>query len=136
MYVQTTAVLLETATAMLATGAPFHGAKIALYTNDIYPVRTLALSDFTITDFGGLTNLQAITWGAPFLNGNQQGEVLGGLVNWLTTSTTGLPVTAYGYVITDSTGAVLQLAERFATPITFNASGNSYGIIPRLVWDT
>lgn len=136
MYVETTQTLLAQAEQDVATAGAFHGAQIALFTNSLFPQRTNVLTDFTISDFGGLTNLQAITWGTPFLNGNQQAETLGGLITWLTTALTGLPVTAYGYVIVDSTSAILLLAEAFATPVTFAASGNSFSLVPRLVYDT
>jgi hypothetical protein len=136
MYVLTQATLLAEAILEIAAGGPFHTPKMALYTSDVYPNKTSQLSDFVITDFGGLTNLQAIVWGAPWVNDNGQAEILGALLNWLTTSITGLPVTAYGYVMTDSTGAVLLLAERFAVPLVFGRSGQSEGVLPRLVFDT
>ena len=134
MYIQNIYTLLAQAAIDIAVAGPYHGAKIALFTNNQNPSRSDVLSSYTVADFGGLTNEQSITWGTPFLNGNQQAEVLGGLMSWLTTSTTGLPVTAYGYVIVDTTGAILLLAEKFATPVTFGASGNSFSLIPRLVY--
>lgn len=136
MYVLAQATLLAEAVLEIAVGGPFHTPKIALYTNDLYPSRGSVLADFTITDFGGLTNLQSVVWGAPFINDLQQAEVLAALLNWLTTATTSLPVTVYGYVMTDTAGAVLLLAERFATPIVYNRSGQSEGLIPRLVFNT
>jgi hypothetical protein len=128
--------LLAQATLEIGMGGPYNGVKICLFTNNIYPTRTNVLSDFTIANFGGLTNLQSITWGTPFLNQNQQAEVRGTLVNWLTTASTGLPITAYGYCITDTAGAVLIMAEGFAVPFTFSTTGADLAIIPRLVYDT
>jgi hypothetical protein len=136
VYVQTIFTLLAQALQQTATPGKYFGAQIALFTNNLYPTRTNLLSDFTIADFGGLTNLQALVWAAPFLNSNQQAEVLGALITWLTTSSTGLPVTVYGYLIVDSAGTDLLLAERFANPVAFNASGVSFSLIPRLVYDT
>lgn len=136
MYVLTQTTMLAEAVLEIAVAGPFHTPKAALYTNDFYPARGTVLADLDIADFGGLTNLQAVVWGAPFINDLQQAEVLAALLNWLTTSTALLPVTAYGYALTDTAGAVLLLAERFATPIVFNRTGQSEGLIPRLVFDT
>jgi len=136
MYVLSAATLLAQAVQDLDTGGPFDTNKIALYTNDVYPNRNSAVADFEIGNFGGLTNLKSIVWGAPFVNTLQQAEAMAALLNWLTTATTDLPATAYGYIITDTAGTGYVLGERFATPVTFNVSGQNLGLIPRLVWDT
>lgn len=136
MYVQNLTTLLNTIAEIIAMSAQFNGAKIALYTNDIYPSRTNVVGDFTIADFGGLTNQKAITWGTQFANAQQQAEVLGGLLTWLTTASTGLPQTAYGYVILKSDASDWLLAERFATPFQYTASGQQLSIVPRMVYDT
>lgn len=136
MYVLSQGTLLAEATVEIATGGPFKTVKMALYTNDVYPAKTSILTDFTITDFGGLTNLQAIVWGAPWINDNGQAEVLGALLNWLTVTAPDPAVTAYGYVIANTAGDTLIMAERFAVPLTFGRAGQSEGVIPRLVFDT
>lgn len=136
MYVLTVATLLAQAAIDLATGGPIHLPNIALFFNNLYPSRTNVLADYTITDVGGFTNIQAVTFGTPFLNGNQQAEALGGLITWLTTALTDLPATAYGIVLLNTDSSAVILAERFATPVSFNAIGNSFSLIPRLVYDT
>lgn len=136
MYVLTTLQLIAQALADVAVGGPFAGAKIALYTNNISPSKNRVLADFTIADWGGLTNLKALTWGAPFANDSQQAEVRAGLTTWLTLTTPVTEVIVYGYVVTDTAGAVLLMAEKFATPYTFNRAGQAFGFVPRLVYDS
>lgn len=136
MYVNVLDTLLDALAELIGVGGPYNAVKIALYTNDETPSRTSELADFTITDFGGLTNLKTVTWSTPFANAAQQAEVLGGLLTWLTTGATGLPVTVYGYVMTDTAGTALILAERFAVPFEINAAGQSRSLVPRLVLNT
>jgi hypothetical protein len=135
-YALTSATLLAEATIEIGSGGPFHTPKIALYTNDVYPSKGAILEDFTTTDFAGLTNLQAVTWGTPWVNDNGQAELLGARVDWLTTEAPVDTITAYGYVLTNSAGDTLLLAERFATPLSFQRSGQQESIIPRLVFDS
>lgn len=136
MYVNNKTCLLDLLTALVGIGGQFNGAKIGLFQNDLYPVKTTLYADFTVVTFNGVTDWSTVTWGAPFLNQNTQAEVLGGLINWLTTSAPGAPVTCYGYVIENSGGTDWLLAERFATPFIFNQSGQHLGMIPRMVFDT
>lgn len=136
MYVNNKATLLANLVEQVGMGGIFNGSFIGLFQNDIFPTRNNVFADFTVVTFNGVTDWTAITWGAPFINGQTQAEVLGGLINWLTTSAPTTPVTAYGYVIVDSTKAIFQLAERFATPFIFSASGQHLGMIPRMVLDT
>jgi len=116
------------------TGGPGDGAKIGLYLNDVTPTPSSVVDDFNIDTIGGATQPKAITWAPAFINDNLQGEARGGLINWLTANDTGLPVTAFGYIIVDTTGAVLLLAERFAVPYTFNRIGQTFSLVPRVVF--
>lgn len=136
MYVQTTTNLLAQAIQAIGTGGPFNAAKIALFHTAGNVGRTKTLADFTITDFGGLTNLKSLTWGAPFINQNQQAEVMAGNTNWLTVTAVLLPITVLGYVIVNTAGDTLLLAELFPVPIVFDHAGQNFGGVPRLVWDT
>lgn len=136
MYVNSKATLLAQAIQDLAVGGPYHTPKIAVFTNDIIPGRASLYADFTVADFGGLTNKQAVTWGTPFLNSNQQAEVIAAIVSWLTTSAVGLPITAFGYVLLDNAGTDWILAERFPAPWVFNDGGPPLNFLPRLVWNT
>lgn len=136
MYVLNQTTLLDEATIEVGVGGPFEAPKIALYTNDVYPARGMAIGDFDIANFGGLTNQKAVTWGTPFLNDSQQAEVLGALINWLTTALALLPITAFGYLLLNTAGTDWLLGERFAVSITFTRIGQSEGVIPRLVFDT
>lgn len=136
MYVNSKATLLAQAVQDLASGGPYHLPKIALFTNDFLPGRAAVFGDFTIADFGGLTNVQDVIFGAPFLNPNQQAEALAAMLSWLTVSSALLPITAYGYVILNTAGSNWVLAERFPTPWVFNAGGPPLNFIPRLIWNT
>jgi hypothetical protein len=136
VYVQKISTLVATVTRVLAASGPFNGALIALFQNDIYPVRTNVFGDFTYGAIGGIAATQAITWGTPFVNGNQQAQVQGGLIDFLTTTNPTDPITAYGYVIFNAVPDDWILAERFAVPFTFTAAGQYLGIVPRLIYDT
>lgn len=136
MYVQTVVTLLAQAVAAVGTGGAFNAAKVALFKAPGLPGRTKTLADFDIVDFGGLTNLKSLVWGSPFVNANQQAEIQAGLTSWLTTGITGLPVTIAGYLITNTAGDTLLLAELFPTPVTFDRSGQNLSGVPRLVFDT
>jgi hypothetical protein len=136
MYVQNQTTLLSTLAYLIGVGGPFNGINIALFTNNIYPTRNKVFADYTYGTFGGITALQSIIWGTPFLNGNSQAEVLGGLINFLTTSAPSSPVTAYGYLFVNAGATDWLLAEAFATPVVFSLAGQYLGIVPRMVYDT
>lgn len=136
MYVNSKATLLAQAIQDLAAGGPYHTPKVAIFTNDFNPGRNSLFADFTIADFGGLTNVKNITWGTPYINSLLQAEVLGGLLAWLTTSATLLPITGFGYVVLNTAGDDWLLAERFAQPWIFNNGGPPLNLINRLLWNT
>lgn len=136
MYINSKATLIDLLTAAVGVAGTYNGVKVALFTNDVNPNRNSEVADFDIADFGGLTNLKAVVWGVPFGNAYSQAEVMGALLNWLTTAITLLPKTVYGYIMTDTAGTVYILGERFAEPYTFEASGQNLGFVPRLVFDT
>lgn len=134
MYVQNKATLLAIINALIAEDGLYDGAKIGVFQNDVYPTVNSVIGDLTISTFNGITAYTAITWGTAFLNAQSQAEVLGQLVNFLTTSAPTLPITAYGYAIVNADNSALFLAERFATPFIFNASGQYLGIVPRVMF--
>lgn len=136
MYVLSQGSLLAEAILEIAAGGVFVAPKMALFTNNGFPSKTSILTDFVIDNFGGLTNLKSIIWGAPWINDNGQAEVLGALLSWLTVTAPDPAVTAYGYVMTNTAGDTLLLAERFALPLVFGRAGQSEGVLPRLVFDT
>lgn len=125
--------LLAMAIELIDTGNVFAGVKWALYTNDVVPANNKVLTDFTITDFAGLTNLKAVTWGAPFVNDSGQGEVRGANLNWLTVTAPTENVIAYGWVEVNTAADTLLRAERFAEPYTFNRAAQLFTMTPRLL---
>jgi len=135
MYVTKSGLLLDQAIAEIGVGGPLEAPKAALFTNDFFPVRTSVFADFTIGNFGGLTNVKNVVWGAPFINGLQQAEVWAGLLNWLTTALTLLPITAFGWVLLDTAGTDWLIAERFAESVEFTYSGQNFGMVPRAKWN-
>lgn len=136
MYVNNKNTLLDQAVVDIGVGGPYNAPKVALFTTDFTPGRSSILADFVHADFGGLTNTKPVVWGAPFLNLNQQAEVLGALVSWLTTSGVLLPINAFGYVLLNTAADDWLLAERFPAPYVFNAGGPPLSFLPRLVWNT
>lgn len=136
MYVQTVVNLLAQAVAAIGVGGAFNAAKIALYRSPALPGRRKALADFDITDIGGATNIKSIAWGAPFVNVNEQAEVQGGLVSWLTTLAPVPAISIAGYVILNTAGDTVLLAEAFPQLVTFDKLGQNFSLVPRLTFDT
>lgn len=134
--IQTVDTLLDIATMLIGTGGPYNAPKMALYRAGPAPNRTSILADFDITDFAGLTNLKTVVWGAPFVNAAQCAEVLGAMLSYLTVTAVGLPVSIGGYVIVNTAGTDLLLAEPFPAPLVFTFQGQNQGFVPRLVFDT
>jgi hypothetical protein len=93
-----------------------HGAKVSFYTSAVAAQPTTPLSAFTLS---ADTNLlaQAITWGSAYRRVNGGVALDGGtmLIQLALIANAG-PV--YGYVVTDTAGAVLLYSEAFPTPIT------------------
>jgi hypothetical protein len=133
LFITTTIQLLAEVIALLGTGAPFTGAKMALFTNAKNPSPGDVLADYTITDFAGLTNTKSVVWGTPFINDLGQAEVRGGSLNWASVTAPPDAVTAYGWVELDTTGATVLRAERFAVPYSFARAGQVLTLVPRLV---
>lgn len=134
MNIFTTAQLLAMMIYELATGGNFNLPKMALYTNDIAPAPGRPLADYTITDFAGLTNLKNVVFGTPFINDSLQAEARGALLTWTTVSLPDPAVTVYGWVEVDTAGTDVLRAERFAVPYQFTRIGQSFSLVPRLVF--
>jgi hypothetical protein len=134
LNVYTTAQLLAMLIHELDVAGMLHLPKMALFTNDVVPSPNKVVADFTITDFGGLTNLKSVVYGTPFVNDSLQAEVRGANLSWATVTLPDPAVTAYGWVEVDTTGADVIRAERFAVPFQFNRAGQVFTMTPRIVW--
>lgn len=130
MFISSKGALVSDLAAAIAVGGVYAGVKWALFTNNVNPSLNMVPGDFSIADFGGLTNLQAVTWGTVFLNDSGQAEVRGDSLSWLTTSDPLTTTIAYGWVELDTAGTHVIRAEKFAVPYTFTRAGQELTLVP------
>ena len=103
-----------------------------LFDNNHTIVETTLLGDLTEIAYGGYLDVP--------LNGATNGGIDASdrdTWNWpnatfTATSTSGLPVTAYGYYVTDNAGTTLLWAENFASPIPFAVVGDGFTLAVNL----
>jgi hypothetical protein len=117
-------VTTETLDALIATditeassshAGPLNGVKAILFTNNISPTKTTALSALTVPTYTGYAS-QTITWGAAYRDVNLNIGIDTQLLSWVMGDAL-TPTTVYGWAIVDSTGATLYAAELFASPV-------------------
>jgi len=123
----------------LATSAPLAQVtalnRVALVINPFTPEEGMALTDLTLATFDGHTALIVASGdqqvGLDPVTGDQIitiVEPLGGW-RWITTGTTNLPQTIYGYALYDSTGpGPLLGVQLLPTPIGLTAVGQQINL--------
>ena len=72
----------------------------------------------------------AVTWVAPFVNSDDQGELLSDMKTF-TQSGVGTTNTVYGYYVVDAAGTGLLWAEKFDEPFFATAVGRTLPVIAR-----
>lgn len=133
-----TTVILDRINKLLAddatTLANLMAMKLKLVKAPFVPSPTLDPSTLTIADFGGYADLSPTA-------GNQNSfidpvtglrvvelvEPAGGW-HWQTTSAANLPQTIYGWVLTDSTGAIAYASGLLPAPIPLTLSGQGFDV--------
>lgn len=108
--------------------------RCALFKNNLTPDVDSELADFTIADFSGFGEVN-ITWGAVTVNDDDNGEMTGGLVQFVhdggATSND-----IYGYLVYDIAGGANKVifCERFSdAPRSMAVEDDEIDITPRLV---
>lgn len=100
--------------------AAYVGAKLHLSSTQINPTQQNVLADFTEVVFTGYS-AQTLTWGAPFVDTDQNAYLLSSVANFLQTAITATD-TAFSWYLTDSASAVLLACGALdGAPINFGA---------------
>lgn len=105
------------------------GVKYHLYTNNVTPTLSTTLAALTEAAWGGYVALSQ-SWTNYTINGftGHAGYALAPPITFFNTS--GAPVTAYGYYVTDNANALLLAVARFdSAPITI-PDGQSWNVVP------
>ncbi len=109
---------------------PWSTGKVNLYKAAKIPNQNDVIGDYTLADYTG-SGPVAITWNAPYISLNGQLIVDAPSVQFQPTDGVA-PNTIFGYVITDSAGAVLLAAGNFATPVPLTDATMALSIYPGL----
>lgn len=103
---------------------------LRLFQNNHAPLHGDTISAFTEATFAGYAAINLGSWGGAYLSADFHGWADETLRTF--TSTGGSPVnTIYGYFITKGSSDLLW-AEVAAVPVTINAAGQVYQVLPRL----
>lgn len=102
---------------------------LKLFQNDTVPAFTDTIADYVECDFAGYVAGTPIAWGAPIINGSNQGELNGTQINF-THDGGSTGNTVYGIFVVDVGGNLLY-AERFPAPISMTTAGDTIPYVPR-----
>lgn len=106
---------------------PLSGAKLHLATAGPTPGLRSAVADFTEATYASYA-AAPITWGAPWRNPEGEGEVDGGVIQFVLAADLTPPATITHYFLTNTAGSVLLAAEQLATPAELAFQGDSISI--------
>jgi hypothetical protein len=114
-----------------AVSGILRGAVAHLFISNNTPTGDDVVTDYMEANFPGYSS-ESITWGAAYINGNDQVENDGQTITW---SCTGTPVqqTCYGVFVTDSTNTHLLYVDKFSVANVISISGNGVTYVPALV---
>ena len=105
--------------------------KIRLFANNYTPVQASVIGNFTeiaYTGYAAVTLSGAVDGG---IDANDRDTWTWPTVTFQCTSSAGLPVTAYGYYVTDSANTTVLWAERFSTAQVFTTNGDGFTVPPQ-----
>lgn len=110
--------------ALIAASAPFNGAIVHLYMNNVSPVKNQGVTQFTEATFTGYAASSALVFGTVLVDVNGVAVLQGGQKEFVASGST-IGNNIYGAYVTDSTGATLLDAWRFAdAPLVIANSGD------------
>jgi len=95
-----------------------------LFKNNHTPASTDTVSDYTEADFSGYPGSVGPTWGAPFINGDDKGEIDAAPVTY-THNGGATANTIYGVYFLDADGDLVY-ADRFGAPIVLTNNGETF----------
>lgn len=100
--------------------------RLHLFDNNFTIAENTVIGDLTEIAFTGYADVllsDAVDGG---IDSNDRDTWTWPNATFTATSSSGLPVTAYGYYVTDSAGTTLLWAENFASPYEFAAEGDGF----------
>lgn len=107
--------------------------NVDLFKNDYTPDLTSELSDFTVADYPGYSDLEAANFAFDSYDSQKRAVFLADQLTFERTST-GTAQNVYGYFVTNANGDLVW-AERFATgPYTMENSGDQIVFRPRFTF--
>lgn len=113
------------------------GVRIGLFKNDWAEDCTPLLGDFTEANFDGYARQNPGTWTGPFF-ADPVASIQASLCTFNCTGST-TPNTIYGYFAVNNSDGLLIWAEKNpAGPVTINANGQTYVVVPiwqEATWD-
>ncbi len=101
---------------------------LKLFKNDHTPAVTDSASDYTEADFSGYGGSETPSWGTPFVNGANKGQVDADPIVY-THSGGGTSNTVYGAYVLDGS-ANLIYADRFPAPFLMAVGGDTFSYAP------
>jgi len=104
-------------------------AWLRLFQNNHTPAHGDVLATYTEATFSGYAAIQLVSWGAPYLSADFHAWI-DEIVRTFTASASSPANTIYGYYVTKGSTDLLW-AELALTPVTINASGQQYSVLPR-----
>lgn len=104
--------------------------NLRLFKNNHVPTEADVVGDYTEANFSGYPGAVSPTWGTPFVNGSNKGEVDATLITY-THNGGGTANTVYGVYVVDGAG-VLVYAERFPAPYTMGSNGDTFPYTPKV----
>lgn len=116
--------------ALTDTGGLLDGAKVRLFTNDVQPVITSVVGDFTAATYTGHAD-KLVTWLAPSIADDGTPECIGTVPEFRPTDAV-TPNTVFGAILIDA-GAVMMEGGRFeGGPLPMESALDSILITVRL----
>lgn len=106
------------------------GLVCRLYQNNVTPVETNSILDFTECDFAGYEQRPLTSWNRPVLAGDNAGLASHATLKWTYTGGASQPV--YGYYVTDSEGSYCFWAEKRPAPLVLAVEGEKCLVTIRL----
>jgi hypothetical protein len=130
-YASTPGFAFNIAGQVCGVGGALYNAKVHLYVNNLDPIPSNVLADFSEATFTGYA-AATLASVAPYYDPAQKVNMAG--VSQLFVATAAMPNNLiYGYYITDSTDTYLWFAELFqGGPISIAAIGDGVQVIPIL----
>lgn len=128
--VKTNTEALAVLLALTDTGGLLDGAKVRLFVNDVQPVVTSVIGDFTVTTYTGHGD-KLITWLAPSIADDGTPECVGTVPEFRPTDAV-VPNTVFGALLIDA-GAIMMEGGRFDNgPLPMESALDSILVTVRL----